>query len=164
MDREMLRLFYQRYSREIYLYLYSLCKSRETAEDMMQEVFLKALLSWNDENGNLRAWLYKVARNICMNHLKKAGRETAMEGKEIPHRDLPLADKFIKDEEKRMLYQGMLALPVRQREILELFYYSEMNIKEIAVLLSLSPENVRVLAFRAKKALKAYMEVNGYAL
>ncbi|WP_373217867.1 RNA polymerase sigma factor [Ruminococcus sp. 5_1_39BFAA] len=164
MDREMLRLFYQRYSREIYLYLYSLCKNREAAEDMMQEVFLKALLSWNDENGNLRAWLYKVARNICMNHLKKAGRETGMGEKEIRDTDLSPDEKYIMDEEKRTLYQGMLTLPVRQREILELFYFSEMSMKEIAVFLRLSPENVRVLAFRAKKALKSYMEVKGYEL
>lgn len=160
----MLRLFYQRYSREIYLYLYSLCKNREAAEDMMQEVFLKALLSWNDENGNLRAWLYKVARNICMNHLKKAGRETGMGEKEIRDTDLSPDEKYIMDEEKRTLYQGMLTLPVRQREILELFYFSEMSMKEIAVFLRLSPENVRVLAFRAKKALKSYMEVKGYEL
>lgn len=57
MDRDILRQFYRRYSREIYLYLYSLCKSRETAEDLMQEVFLKALLSLPDQNENLRAWL-----------------------------------------------------------------------------------------------------------
>lgn len=162
MDKEMLRLFYQRYSREIYLYLYSLCKSREAAEDMMQEVFLKALLSWNDENGNLRAWLYKVARNICINYLKKTGRETYMEEREIPDKGFSPAEKFMMDEEKKILYQGMLTLPVRQREILELFYFSEMSMKEIAVFLRLSPENVRVLAFRAKKALKKYMEVNGY--
>ena len=53
MDRDILRQFYRRYSGEIYLYLYSLCKSRETAEDLMQEVFLKALLSLSDQNENL---------------------------------------------------------------------------------------------------------------
>ena len=46
MDSEMLRQFYGRYATEIYLYLYSLCKSRELAEDLMQDVFLKALLSF----------------------------------------------------------------------------------------------------------------------
>lgn len=55
-----------------------------------------------------------------------------------------------------------MTLPRRQREILELYYFSEMSFKEIAVLLQLTPENVRVLAHRGKKALKMYMEVNGY--
>lgn len=79
MDRDILRQFYRRYSREIYLYLYSLCKSRETAEDLMQEVFLKALLSLPDQNENLRAWLYKVARNACFNELRNRKREVEMD-------------------------------------------------------------------------------------
>lgn len=79
MDKDMLRQFYRRYADEIYLYLYSLCKSRETAEDLMQEVFLKALLSLPDQNENLRAWLYKVARNACFNELRNRKRELQSE-------------------------------------------------------------------------------------
>ena len=78
MDRDILRQFYRRYSREIYLYLYSLCKSRETAEDLMQEVFLKALLSLPDQNENLRAWLYKVARNACFNESEMSRKKCYM--------------------------------------------------------------------------------------
>ena len=141
MDRDILRQFYRRYSREIYLYLYSLCKSRETAEDLMQEVFLKALLSLPDQNENLRAWLYKVARNQDS-----------------------LSDILILNEQKKMLYEAMLKLPDRQREILELFYFSEMSMKQIAEIMKLTPQNVRVLAYRAKKQLREYMEVKEYEL
>lgn len=167
-DKEMLRQFYQRYSGEIYLYLYSLCRNRDIAQDMMQEVFLKAMLSWQDGSGNLRAWLYKVARNTCFNYMRRNGREEAY-GDEIPRKTCgedetsPL-DIYLRDERRRLLYEGMLTLPIRQREILELYYFSEMNIKEIAVVQKLSPENVRVLTHRARKALKEYMEVNGYEL
>ena len=79
MDSEMLRQFYGRYASEIYLYLYSLCKSRELAEDLMQDVFLKALLSLSDSHTNIRAWLYKVARNTCLNELRKRNRETELD-------------------------------------------------------------------------------------
>ena len=112
MDREMLRRFYECYSREIYLYLYSMCRNCDTAEDMLREVFLKALLSWKDENGNLRAWLNKVARNTCLNFLKKSGREVAME-EEGAEESLSLLERFLLDEEKRVLYAGMLTLPGR---------------------------------------------------
>ncbi|MFR7396394.1 MAG: RNA polymerase sigma factor [Blautia wexlerae] len=47
----------------------------------------------------------------------------------------------------------MLKLPDRQREILELFYFSEMSMKQIAEIMKLTPQNVRVLAYRAKKQL-----------
>ena len=63
-----------------------------------------------------------------------------------------------------MLYEAMLKLPDRQREILELFYFSEMSMKQIAEIMKLTPQNVRVLAYRAKKQLREYMEVKGYEL
>lgn len=159
-EKEMLQMFYQRYSREIYLYLYLLCKSHETAGDLMQEVFLKALLSF--EEGNLRAWLYKVARNTCFNHLRQRKRETHLDDAQKLESGHSPIESYLQDEQNRILYQGMMTLPRRQREILELYYFSEMSFKEIAVLLQLTPENVRVLAHRGKKALKMYMEVNGY--
>ena len=173
MDRDILRQFYQRYSGEIYLYLYSLCKSRETAEDLMQEVFLKALLSLSDQNENLRAWLYKVARNACFNELRNRKREVEMDpaagadvyaagaGKKSQN---SLTDILIRNEQKKMLYEAMLKLPDRQREILELFYFSEMSMKQIAEIMKLTPQNVRVLAYRAKKQLREYMEVKEYEL
>ena len=58
----------------------------------------------------------------------------------------------------------MLKLPDRQREILELFYFSEMSMKQIAEIMKLTPQNVRVLAYRAKKQLREYMEVKEYEL
>ncbi|MDO5411296.1 MAG: sigma-70 family RNA polymerase sigma factor [Lachnospiraceae bacterium] len=164
MDGEMLRLFYERYSREIFLYLYSLCQNREAAQDLMQEVFLKALLSFEDADGNLRAWLYKVARNTCFNYLRAAKRETWIDEMVFAGVTSSLVEDLILEEQKRALYQGMMCLPQRQREILELYYFSEMSIKEIAFFLKLTPENVRVLAHRAKKKLRKYMEVNGYEL
>ena len=173
MDRDILRQFYRRYSGEIYLYLYSLCKSRETAEDLMQEVFLKALLSLSDQNENLRAWLYKVARNACFNELRNRKREVKMDpaaGADIyaagavEKSQGSLTDILIRNEQKKMLYEAMLKLPDRQREILELFYFSEMSMKQIAEIMKLTPQNVRVLAYRAKKQLREYMEVKEYEL
>ena len=63
-----------------------------------------------------------------------------------------------------MLYEAILKLPDRQREILELFYFSEMSMKQIAEIMKQTPQNVRVLAYRAKKQLREYMEVKEYEL
>ena len=48
MENELLRQLYRKYRRELYLYLYSLCKNHELAEDLLQETFLKALLALPD--------------------------------------------------------------------------------------------------------------------
>lgn len=53
-----------------------------------------------------------------------------------------LSDILIRNEQKKMLYEAMLKLPDRQREILELFYFSEMSMKQIAEIMKLTPQNV----------------------
>ena len=52
MEQELLSQLYRLYSREIYLYLYSFCKNKELAEDLMQDTFLKALLSLRNRLNN----------------------------------------------------------------------------------------------------------------
>ena len=71
MEKDILKQIYQKYRKEIYLYLYSLCKNSSLAEDLLQETFLKALLSLPDDHTNMRAWLYLVARNLFFNYYSK---------------------------------------------------------------------------------------------
>lgn len=59
MDKDILIRLYETYSREIWLYLFSLSHSGSLADDLMQETFLKAILSLSDSHTNMRAWLYK---------------------------------------------------------------------------------------------------------
>lgn len=87
-----------------------------------------------------------------------------MQQKQWKKKQDSLSDILIRNEQKKMLYEAMLKLPDRQREILELFYFSEMSMKQIAEIMKLTPQNVRVLAYRAKKQLREYMEVKEYEL
>ncbi len=165
MDKQLLRQLYTKYQKEIYLYLYSLCKNREVAEDLTQETFLKALLSLSDSHTNMRAWLYMVARNLFFNYKKKARDFVPLEefGETISREEpSPILQALLKDERKRTLYQALQSLGEDKREILVLQYFGGLSQKEIASLLRKSPENVRVLAHRSKKELKEYMEENGY--
>lgn len=78
MNNDALRQLYERYSREIYLYLLSLCKDGRLAEDLMQETFLKALLSLDETHANLRAWLYTVARNLFYDGARRRKLEQSL--------------------------------------------------------------------------------------
>ena len=74
MENEVLMRFYRAYSREIYLYLYGLSHNRQLSEDLMQETFVKALLSLQTADTGVKAWLYKVARNLYFNTYRKDKR------------------------------------------------------------------------------------------
>ncbi len=171
LDNEILQRLYETYGKEILLYIYSLCKNWSISEDLLQETFVKALLSLPEQHTNMRAWLYLVARNLCFNTLKKEKYQILVEEDNLNtmHR-LPesstedILDDLIKQEQKYMLYRAMMKLPLIKREILELQYFSGLPLKDIARLLHISFENVRVISHRAKRDLKKYLKEDGYEI
>lgn len=162
MNTELLNQLYQRYYREIYLYLLSLSSNQALSEDLLQETFLKAILSLPDSHGNTRAWLYMVARNLYFNHRKREQHLTLTDRSEETAAEDDLFEQVILDEKKRLLYRGLSRLEERKREVLQMQYFGGLSQREIAAVLHLNPEHVRVLAYRAKRELKQWMEENGY--
>lgn len=164
MDKEPLRQLYGKYYKEIYLYLFSLCHNRELAEDLSQETFLKAIFSLHDNHANMRAWLYMVARNLYFNSTKhEKVNITIEEMEDVPNeKEVNMLENMIRNEQKQILYQALQHLPAFRREILCLHYFAGLSQREIAAILQVTPENVRVQAYRGRKQLKSYMEVHGY--
>ena len=84
-----------------------------------------------------------------------------MEEQECFHeknRDEDLLEKILEEENRRILYQAIRRLEVKKREVIQMQYFGGMSQKEIAAVLHITPENVRVLAYRAKKELKKDLE------
>lgn len=162
-ENALLQQLYHRYSGEIYAYLFALCKNREVAEDLLQETFLKAILSLSDTHQNVRAWLYMVARNLFFHYHKKAAHcTTELPDESIPD-TAPMPDNVVMDKlRSQMLYDALLQLDRIKREVILLQYVFGLAQKEIAGILQISPENVRVISYRAKKELKQKMEAQGY--
>ena len=74
------------------------------------------------------------------------------------NRDEDLLEKILEEENRRILYQAIRRLEVKKREVIQMQYLGGMSQKEIAAVLHITPENVRVLAYRAKKELKKDLE------
>lgn len=159
MEQKVLSQIYEKYHRELYLYIFSLCRNHHAAEDITQETFLKALLALPEGHSNIRAWLYMVARNLFFNYREKTSRSVFLkEEMEKPGQEMDILTDLIENERKRQLYRAMERLDMKKREVLQLQYFGELSQKEIAAVLRMTPENVRVLAYRARKELKKYME------
>lgn len=163
MDGKLLKKLYDTYHKELYLYIYSLCRNREITEDLVQETFLKAILSLPQSHTNMRAWLYMVARNLYLNFVKKEKPKVDIDQlRETPSQEPPLIEHIISNETRRLCFEALQSLGGIKREVLILQYFGGLSQKEIAAVLHLTPENVRVLSFRGKKELKKYLEVHGY--
>ncbi|MDO4485525.1 MAG: RNA polymerase sigma factor [Bacillota bacterium] len=175
MNRELLEKIYSQYAEELRLYLYSLCRDTAVAEDLMQDVFVKALMSLRDDHNNFRAWLYRVAHNICINYMKRNGREQLdssgdhitesirrnKENDDREYKDDPL-QKLLRREKQRNLFRAMDRLPGLQREVLVLMYFTGMRTAEVSEVLAINPQNVRVAAHRGRKELAKILEKEGY--
>ena len=109
MEKDILKQLYQKYRKEIYLYLYSLCKNSSLAEDLLQETFLKALLSLPDDHTNMRAWLYLVARNLFFNYYRREKEKVPLgEVQQIQNTaSQEVLEGILKEEKNRLLYQAM---------------------------------------------------------
>lgn len=168
MEQSLVGRIYKRYAKEIYFYLLSLSHDAYLSEDILQEVFLKAICSLPDSHTNIRAWLYRVAKNTYLNETKKRDRDTALnETDSDGGEDLftnSILQSILQSETEKMLYQNIMRLPKRQQKILILQYFSGLSIKEIAASMGISLENVRVLSHRGRKQLKTYMEEDGYEI
>lgn len=170
MNQNLLEEIYRKYAQEVYLYLYSLCRNTAIAEDLMQEVFTKALLTLSDQHPNFKAWLYRVAHNICINTLRKNSRicENPDDGTNSQRRQTQaeqsgdILDKILRHEKIKLLYESMNKLPTPQKEVLYMMYFAQLKTAEIAKTLNLTPENVRVIAHRGRKTLGKILEKEGY--
>jgi len=168
MENQLLYELYEAYAGELSLYLYSICRDRELAQDLLQEVFLKAILSLPSDHTNFRAWLYQVARNLCYNAMRDRKREvvsddptaaTALPGGADDRRvERPPLEHILESERNRRLYEGILKLSPMASQVIVLQYFGGLSQKEIASILGLSPGNVRVIALRARSQLKDHME------
>ena len=88
MEKDILKQLYQKYRKEIYLYLYSLCKNSSLAEDLLQETFLKALLSLPDDHTNMHGciWWRAIFFSIITAGKKRKYRLVKCNRYRIPHR------------------------------------------------------------------------------
>ena len=130
--------------------------STEDAEDVLQEVFVnayKAMMADNREI-NLRPWLYRIARNRSLNHLRKP-RAIAQESMDlVPMVDAgSTAEKVHNREEFRQLLQDVTKLPETQRAALLLREIDALSYEEIAEAMDTTVPSVKSLLVRARISL-----------
>lgn len=169
MDNQILQQLYLAYGRELRLYLNSLCANPSMAEDLLQETFIKAILSMPGQHPNMRAWLYTVARNLCFTAMRRErkvvpSRETERLLEEVGKGEAGqgIVEDMIRRERNKSLYSAMEQLSPQKREILQLQYFGGMPLKECAHLMGISAENARVLSHRARRELKAILKEADY--
>ena len=162
MNSDGIKELYNLYSQHVYIYAFSLCKNRHLAEDLMQEAFVKAMLSLECSHGNVQAWLFKVCRNLWIDHVRKSKHfsDIEIDNIQIEYSSLGSLDNIIRTEEELKMYNNVIAMSPLFREVLILYYYLELPQNKIAEVLNMSNGAVRTLLYRARNKLKTMVEEN----
>jgi RNA polymerase sigma-70 factor (ECF subfamily) len=158
---------YDFYLPRIYGFIYRRVQERSVAEDLTATAFekgLEALRRGTFRNDSFGGWLYRVAANACVDHVRRNARLMALDGTAtgrpawIDRSDEPAtqeawATALDRDELQRALAQ----LPERHRKVLTLRYYDDLDPSEASVVLGVSPGTFAVRLHRALAALRVIL-------
>jgi RNA polymerase sigma-70 factor, ECF subfamily len=152
------------YGQEILQLVYSYVKDQTLAEDLTQDIFVKCYKSLDTFQGQskLRTWVWKIAINHCKDFLrswyKKNVVTTDVEVIFNGTRNGTVEETVVQREADDELISAIMMLPVIYREVIYLFYYQELPIKEIADLTDTNDNTVKTRLRRAKELLKERLE------
>lgn len=150
----------ERYKVMIYNLALKMLKSKEEAEEVSQDTFIKAyknLASFKGES-KFSTWLYKIAYRNCLDIIKRNKKKYLTDTiDEITINKLESTDSILdqihKKERSRIINDCLLRLPEEERSLLWMFYFEELSLKEILEITNLTQSNLKVKLHRARKRL-----------
>jgi RNA polymerase sigma-70 factor (ECF subfamily) len=133
------------------------CRDRSRAEEMAQEAFLRAwrgLAHWRRE-GSFSTWLFALAANVYRNELKRFPTETLpLEAASEPSRPASQQHELEEQRRQEVLQRAVLALPLRYREPVILYYFHEMDLAAAAATMGLPEGTLKARLSRARALLR----------
>lgn len=152
---------YEEYFDKIYRYIVIRMGDRMEAEDITQQVFLKALQSINSfkwKGAPFSAWLYRIAHNQLVDYLRKTKRRTSVPLDEITlAADSDPQEDVEKEFDIRQLSAAIQHLTESQRAVISLRFSSELPIAEVARIMDKSEGAIKALQHSAVVALRKIM-------
>lgn len=151
MEREEAERLVRLHGQAVYRLAYARTGSREDAEDVTQETFLRLVRTgpvFRDEE-HCRAWLFRVALNCAGDLFRSAWRKRNRPLEEAEHVAAPE-----EDEQAGEVLRAVLSLPEHYRAPVHLFYYEGMSIAEVASVLRMREGAVKTRLMRARAMLR----------
>ncbi len=149
--------FYDATAAAIRAYVLRHCSDRDSADDLFQITYVKFLsspMAKTPDASGARAYLYRIASNVIADHGRRLQKVNRLEKPEdqvvAPEPNANVADILA-------LREGLRTLSKREQQMLWLLYAEGFSHQEVAGIMNLRRRSVRVLAFRARKKLSAYL-------
>ena len=156
---------YRKYERPLYSFIYRFVGSRESAEDVFQQTWLKVIgaLENYDERGKFGSWLFGIANNASLDLVRKKSTDkrddyASEKMDHLPRKEMIPDESVIHKEQSALLEKGIDALPREQKQVVLLRVYAEMSFKEIAAMIDAPLNTVLGRMHYAVKNLRKMIE------
>lgn len=164
-DRDLvLSELMERFGEDVWNFALFLTRRQEVADDLSQEVFLAAYRGIYSFRGDcsVKSWLLTITRNKALHYLQSAFiRKVTLTDRLFTRGNSPPAEQVLFDRmENWTLWDTVLRLPRKYREVLILDYHYGLKQKDIAKLLHISEGTVKSRSHRAKKTLNEWLQGN----
>jgi|SRR3712207_2015584 len=159
MDKTNFEKMYAHYHKKLYIYALSMCGDPDISENLVQNTFTKAYLSYKP-GGSLKYWLAKVLKNEFLNHIRYESRyiENSETIFNLLHTDNNPINILIQEENMREIAMAISLLPIKQKSVLMYSVYFQLSDKEIAKILYTNEANIRKIRSRARQKLKEILK------
>jgi RNA polymerase sigma-70 factor, ECF subfamily len=159
-EREAFDHLVERYQRDVYRLCYRYVNDPQDANDMAQEVFLKAYRAIGKFRGDssLSTWLYRIAVNTCLNFRSSRRPEGDELSDRLPDGHAGALDTIVADERARRVREAVTRLPEKQRATLILKVYHELTHEEVAAVVGSSVGTVKANLFHALGNLRKMLQ------
>lgn len=156
-ERNELSEFYKENKNRLYAIAFSRLHNRESAEDAVQETFLRIAAKperfFSISRNKRTAYADVIIRNVATDMYKAANKSAKELPDDLCSEDIPFEDKIIGEISRSELIKIILELPPRQRDILELKAVRGLENSEIAQRLGITENDVRQRIFQARKTI-----------
>lgn len=166
-DNNAFALLVDRYKDMVFTLSVKMLKDKLEAEEVAQDTFVKVFKSLSKFNGESKfsTWIYKVAYNTCLDRLRKNKRLQPIAGIDRIHEEelSPLLNALdaIEDKERKQMIQDCLQkLPGEESFLLTLYYFEEQSLEEIAKIIGITPNNVKIRLYRSRRKLATLIKNN----
>ncbi len=147
-----------RYKDMVYLIAVKMLKNSEDAEELSQDIFVKAYSSLDmfKFESKFSTWIYRITYNAAISKLRKKQIEVVdIENSNVPVRDVVSSYNAISElkilEQKKYINMAIESLKEDDALLIILYYLNENSIEEISEITQLTSSNVKVKLFRARK-------------
>jgi len=163
-ETEAFGQIYTLFAERIFRYIYLKVSNKEEAEDLTQQVFIRAwesIDSFKPLQNPVGSWFYAIAHNLIIDFYRKQKKDFSLDNENVKIEvidPIDLNERLVIKEEAQKILKLINQLPEEHRDILFLRYIDDLSYQEIAKIIRKRPLTLRVLHHRALKRLKILME------